>query len=145
MALAPARSLIALLSLAVSTFVFVTTETLPIGLLPQIAGGLGVSSPSIGLLVTAYGLVVVLATIPLTSLTHRWPRRRLLVTLLLTATAATGLSAVAPNYATLLGSRIAALRPGAAATIVTDENVARQHLEAAEAAPWPPSRWPRPR
>ena len=33
-----------------------------------------------------------------------------------------------------LGSSIAALRPGAAAMIVTDENVARHHLPAAEAA-----------
>src|SRR5262249_30633872 len=33
-----------------------------------------------------------------------------------------------------LGSRIAALRPGAAAAIVTDETVARHHLAAAEAA-----------
>ena len=33
-----------------------------------------------------------------------------------------------------LGARIAALRPGARAVIVTDDNVARYHLEAAEAA-----------
>ncbi len=33
-----------------------------------------------------------------------------------------------------LGTRVAALRPGAAAAIVTDETVARQHLPAAEAA-----------
>jgi len=33
-----------------------------------------------------------------------------------------------------LGSRIAALRPGAAAAVVTDETVARHHLPAAEAA-----------
>ncbi len=34
----------------------------------------------------------------------------------------------------LLGARIAALRPGAKAAIVTDENVARHHLAAVEAA-----------
>ena len=33
-----------------------------------------------------------------------------------------------------LGARVAALRPGAKAAIVTDENVARYHLAAAEAA-----------
>ena len=33
-----------------------------------------------------------------------------------------------------LGARIAALRPGAKAVIVTDDNVARYHLEPAEAA-----------
>jgi predicted MFS family arabinose efflux permease len=95
-----------LAALAAATFLYVTTETLPIGLLPQIAGDLGVSSSAVGLLVTAYGLVVVLATIPLTGLTQRWPRRRLLGTLLLVSTTATALSALAPSYATLLGGRI---------------------------------------
>src|SRR5262249_50776267 len=88
-------------------FLFVTTETLPIGLLPQIAGGLGVPASAVGLLVTAYGLMVVIATIPLTRLTHGWSRRRLLGAVLLTATVATALSALAPNYPTLLVSRVA--------------------------------------
>jgi 3-dehydroquinate synthase len=35
---------------------------------------------------------------------------------------------------TLLGEKIAALRPGAKAAIVTDETVARHHLAATEAA-----------
>src|SRR5262245_27018187 len=38
------------------------------------------------------------------------------------------------NLLPLLGSRIAALRPGAAAAVVTDETVARHHLAAAEAS-----------
>src|SRR5437660_9411696 len=38
------------------------------------------------------------------------------------------------NLLTSLGSRIAALRPGAKAAIVTDETVARHHLAATEAA-----------
>ena len=46
-----------LAALTASTFLFVTTETLPIGLLPQIATGLGASASSIGLLVTMYGIV----------------------------------------------------------------------------------------
>src|SRR6185503_5310073 len=73
---------------------------------PQLAGGLGVSVATVGLLVTGYGLVVVLVTITLTRPPDHWPRRRLLGTLLLVATAATVLSALAPNYATLLGGRV---------------------------------------
>ncbi|HKA74232.1 MAG TPA: 3-dehydroquinate synthase, partial [Xanthobacteraceae bacterium] len=36
--------------------------------------------------------------------------------------------AIGPGLIARLGSRIAALRPGAAAAIVTDETVARHHL-----------------
>lgn len=96
-----------LTALAISTFLYVTVETLPVGLLPQIAGDLGVRASAVGLLVTAYGMVVVVATIPLTRLTQRWPRRRLLGAILLTATVATALSALAPNYPALLAGRIA--------------------------------------
>lgn len=100
------RAWITLAALALSTFVYVTTETLPIGLLPQIAGDLGSTTSAVGLLVTAYGLVVVIATFPLTRATHRWPRRRLLGVLLMIFAAANVLSALAPNYPALLGSRV---------------------------------------
>ncbi|WP_433291019.1 MFS transporter [Actinoplanes sp. CA-030573] len=93
-------------ALAVSTFLYVTTETLPIGLLPQIAADLGTSTGAIGLLVTAYGLMVVIATIPLTRATHRFSRRRLLGALLMISTVATAVSALAPNYGTLLAGRV---------------------------------------
>src|SRR5262249_14342364 len=42
--------------------------------------------------------------------------------------------AIGPGLIARLGSRIAALRPGAGAAIVTDETVARHHLGGAEAA-----------
>ena len=54
----------ALLALAVAAFAYVTTETLPIGLLLLITADLGVSPSTAGLLVTYYGLVVVVASIP---------------------------------------------------------------------------------
>ena len=100
------KARLALAALALTTFIYVTTETLPIGLLPQIADGLGTSKSTVGLLVTAYGLVVVVATLPLTRLTQRWPRRRLLGVLLLVFVAGTAISAVAPSYPVLLGARI---------------------------------------
>jgi predicted MFS family arabinose efflux permease len=100
------RARLALAALALSTFTYVTTETLPIGLLPQIAGGLHTRASSVGLLVTAYGLIVVVATLPLTRLTRRWPRRRLLGVLLGVFVVSTALSAAAPSYATLLVARV---------------------------------------
>ncbi|MFI6076151.1 MFS transporter [Actinoplanes sp. NPDC051343] len=100
------RARLALAALALSTFTYVTTETLPIGLLPQIADGLQARASSVGLLVTAYGLIVVVATLPLTRLTRRWPRKRLLGVLLGIFVVATALSAAAPGYATLLAARV---------------------------------------
>lgn len=47
----------ALAVLAASAFVYVTAETLPIGLLPEIAGGLQVPGARVGLLLTSYALV----------------------------------------------------------------------------------------
>src|SRR3954470_1830447 len=114
------RARIVLVALAVSTFFYVTVETLPIGLLPQIADGVHVPASSVGLLVTAYGLVVVIATIPLTRLTHRWSRRRLLATLLLTAAVAVAISALAPAYPALLAGRaLAALSQAVFWAVVT--------------------------
>jgi DHA1 family inner membrane transport protein len=100
------RSIVALVALSVSTFIYVTTETLPIGLLPLIADDLGTSRSAIGLLVTGYGLVVVATSIPLTRLTRRLHRRRLLSVLLTVFVVATALSALATNYWLLMGARM---------------------------------------
>jgi predicted MFS family arabinose efflux permease len=100
------RVRLVLIALSVSTFLYVTTETLPIGLLPPMASGLGTTTAAIGLLVTAYGLVVVVATIPLTRLTRRLPRRRLLTILLAVFVLATAAGAIAPRYGSLLAARI---------------------------------------
>jgi MFS transporter, DHA1 family, inner membrane transport protein len=99
-------AIIALSVLSLSTFAYVTTENLPIGLLPLIARDLGSTASAVGLLITAYGLVVVLATIPLTRLTQRINRRRLLCGLLAVFVAGTAASALAQDYRTLLVSRI---------------------------------------
>jgi DHA1 family inner membrane transport protein len=101
-----ARPVGALAALSVSAFSYVTTETLPIGLLQLISRDLRASLSAVGLLVTCYGLVVVVASIPLTHLTRRIPRRLLLSGLLAVFVVATLVSAFAADYATLLGARI---------------------------------------
>ncbi|MBM2619048.1 MFS transporter [Actinoplanes sp. LDG1-06] len=101
------RAWVALAALSLGAFLYVTVETLPIGLLAAMAGDLGVSESSIGLLVTAYGLVVVAVTLPLTRLTASWPRRRLLAVLLAVFVVSTALSALAANYPSLLAARVA--------------------------------------
>ncbi|MGK5680659.1 MFS transporter [Actinoplanes sp. URMC 104] len=101
------RASVALAALSLGAFLYVTIETLPIGLLAAMAGDLGVTQSSVGLLVTAYGFVVVVCTVPLTRLTAAWPRRRLLGVLLAVVAVSTALSALAMNYPSLLAARVA--------------------------------------
>jgi predicted MFS family arabinose efflux permease len=91
---------------SLAAFAFVSTELLPIGLLTLIADDLDRSRSQVGLLVGGYATVVVLASIPLTVLTQRVPRRRVLgVTLGLFAMANLA-GALAPTYAILAGARL---------------------------------------
>ncbi|MEU8401665.1 MFS transporter [Nonomuraea sp. NPDC048892] len=99
-------AIVALTALTLAVFIYVTTESLPIGLLPQIAQDLGTSPSAVGLLVTGYGLIIVLVSLPLARLTRRLPRRRLLCVLLGIFVVATCLSAMAGNYWLLMGARM---------------------------------------
>ncbi|BCB78604.1 MFS transporter [Phytohabitans flavus] len=90
-----------------AAFTFVTTEVLPIGLLTVMAEDLGRSDSQIGLLVTGYAAVVVLASIPLTRLTGHIPRRQLLTVTLAVFVAGVLVTAVAANYWVLLAARLA--------------------------------------
>src|SRR5690348_1078837 len=87
-----------LLALTLAVFSYVTTESLPIGLLPLIAKGLDTTASAVGLLVTGYGLIVVVASLPLARLTRRLPRRRLLSILFGVFIVSTCLSGLAWNY-----------------------------------------------
>jgi predicted MFS family arabinose efflux permease len=57
----PVAAYASLVALGTGAFCFVTTENLPVGLLPSMAAGLHTSLPAIGRLVTGYGLTVALA------------------------------------------------------------------------------------
>lgn len=100
------RAIGALLALSVATFSYVTTESLPIGLLTLIADDLDASLASVGVLVTGYAAVVVLVSLPLTRLTRAVPHRVLLASLLAVFVLATLASAVAGTYLVLLLARL---------------------------------------
>jgi len=100
------RANAALLMLALSTFSYVTVEVLPIGLLTVMADDLGRSRSEVGLLVTGYAVIVVLASIPLTRLTHHLPRRLVLGTTLGVLAVTTTAATVAPTYEVLFGARL---------------------------------------
>lgn len=95
-----------LLLLSAAIFVAVTSEFLPIGLLPQMASELGVTEAQIGMLVTVFAGTVVVATAPLVHLTRAMPRKRLLLVLLAVFALANLLAAIAPGYAVLLVARV---------------------------------------
>lgn len=92
--------------MAATVFIAITTEVLPVGLLPVIGRDLGTSDSRTGLLVSAYALVVALGSIPLTALIVRWPRRRMLIGLLLLYAVSNALTAAAGDYWVALGARL---------------------------------------
>ncbi|NUU07108.1 MFS transporter [Leifsonia sp. C5G2] len=95
-----------LIALAAATFLSVTSEMIPTGLLPDMSASLGVSEAQIGLLVTVFAFTVVVTSTPLTALTRRWPRHGLLIGILLVLAVSNGLTAIAPSYEFVVGSRI---------------------------------------
>jgi predicted MFS family arabinose efflux permease len=97
---------LALLSLALCTFLHVTSENLPIGLLLPMARALRTTPSAIGLLVTAYAFVVIATSVPLTHVTRKVARRPLLSALLVVFVASACASAAAPTYGVLLVARL---------------------------------------
>jgi DHA1 family inner membrane transport protein len=95
-----------LLALAIGAFGIGTTEFVVMGMLPEIAGGLGVSVSAVGLLISAYAVGVVLGAPTLTALGVRFSPRQTLVALMVVFVAGNALSAVAPTYETLAAARV---------------------------------------
>ncbi|WP_308467649.1 MFS transporter [Rathayibacter soli] len=95
-----------LIVLACVVFLSVTAETLPTGLLPDMSSTLGVSEPQVGLLVTIFAVSVVATSAPLTALTRRWPRRGLLVGVILVLGISNLLAALAPDFGWVVATRV---------------------------------------
>lgn len=87
------------------------TEFVTMGLLPQIAEGVGVDIPTAGHVISAYAVGVVVGA-PLISLgAARLPRRGVLVALMLVFALGNALTALAPGYGTLVAARVLAGLP----------------------------------
>ncbi|QNH17596.1 MFS transporter [Xanthomonas sp. SS] len=97
-----------LLALACAGFVTILTETLPAGLLPAMAAGLGVGEAWVGQLVTVYALGSLLAAIPLTAATRRWRRRPLLLLAIAGFALANTITAVSASYPLILAAHLLA-------------------------------------
>ncbi|MGC5031067.1 MFS transporter [Micromonospora sp. DT229] len=101
------RAVGALIGLSGGTFLYTTAEALPIGLLLPMAVDLAVTPSQVGLLVTVYGAVVMVASVPLTALVRTIPRRRLLSALLAGFVLSTAITVVADDLPLLLAARMA--------------------------------------
>jgi DHA1 family inner membrane transport protein len=95
-----------LIALSVGAFGIGVTEFAPMGLLPVIAGDLGVSIPAGGLLISAYALGVMLGAPLMTLTTGRVPRRTLLIALAGIFTLGNLLAAISTGYGMLLAARL---------------------------------------
>ncbi|WP_312686003.1 MFS transporter [Kosakonia sp.] len=95
-----------LLALAIGAFGIGTTEFSPMGLLPVIARGVDVSIPAAGMLISAYAVGVMVGAPLMTLLLSHRGRRNALIFLMAIFTLGNVLSAIAPDYATLMLARI---------------------------------------
>jgi len=102
----PGQAWFAVLSVALGIFTLMTTELLPVGLLPAVAAAQDVSVGTAGLMVTAPGVVAACTAPLLMIVAGRIDRRLLLCGLMAFLTIANSASALAPNFLVLEGARI---------------------------------------
>lgn len=103
---AVARPWAGLTVLAVAVFCVITTEVVPVGLLPLVVADFGIDEAQAGMLVSVYAALVAITAVPLTLATRRISRRFLLVATLVVFTIANVLAAAAPGFAVLLAARM---------------------------------------
>jgi predicted MFS family arabinose efflux permease len=95
-----------LLVLAVSVFAAVTTELVPVGLLPQLSSAFHVSTSVAGLLVSAYAVMVAALSVPLALATRRLPRKPVLLTTIGGYVVSNVTAAIAPSFGVLAAGRV---------------------------------------
>jgi DHA1 family inner membrane transport protein len=92
-------------------FAIGTTEFVSMGLLPQLAAGVGVSIPTAGHVISAYAIGVVVGAPLIAVFGARLPRRGLLVALMLVFLLGNAASALATGYSSLVLARFLAGLP----------------------------------
>ncbi|WP_205786914.1 MFS transporter [Specibacter cremeus] len=94
-----------LLALTVACFMAVTTEMLPVGLLPAIGSTFGVGDSVTGLLVSVYAVMVAVLAVPLTLATRRAARKTLLLATVTCYALSNLLVTLAPGFALVVAGR----------------------------------------
>jgi len=96
-----------LIALFLAAFAFGTTEFVIAGVLPDVAGGLGVSIPTAGTLVSGYAIGIAVGGPLLTLATPKVPRKTLLLALIAAFTIGQVACALAPGFVSMLALRVA--------------------------------------
>jgi predicted MFS family arabinose efflux permease len=99
------RAWLAVGSVAVGAFAFVTTEFLPVGVLPQIARDMGVSPGTAGLMVTTPAVIAAISAPGMMLGAGRIDRRLVLLGLSILLLASNLVSAFAPSFGVMLLGR----------------------------------------
>ncbi|TQL17779.1 DHA1 family inner membrane transport protein [Zymomonas mobilis] len=97
---------IALLALAIGAFGLGTTETIVMGILPELSHDLHVSIAKAGLLVSGYAIGVTIASPLMAIMTNRYSRRQTLLFMMAIFVLGNICSALAPDYQLLMASRV---------------------------------------
>ncbi|WP_431232790.1 MFS transporter [Mycolicibacterium psychrotolerans] len=110
-ALCPTRTGLGILALAVGAFGIGTNEFVAMGLLPEIAGGLRISEPTAGHIISAYALGVVVGAPVIAALTAKFNRKVVLMALMALFAVGNVLTVLAPSYGVLIAARFLAGLP----------------------------------
>jgi len=97
---------LALYALTAGAFGIGVTEFVIMGLLLDVSADFGVSIAAAGLLISGYALGVVIGAPVLTVLTARWPRKTVLLVLMVIFIIGNAACALAPSYGFLMAARV---------------------------------------
>lgn len=97
---------LALLGLSFATFIFNTSEFVPIGLLTDIKNDFGLTEASVGMLISLYAWAVMILSLPLMLLVSKMEMKRLMLWLLGIFTAFQFMSYLSTSFVMLICARI---------------------------------------
>lgn len=97
---------IALYALTAGAFGIGVTEFVIMGLLLEVSTDLAVSISAAGLLISGYALGVMVGAPIVTVMTGRWPRKTVLLALMVIFVLGNAAAALAPSYTTLMAARV---------------------------------------
>jgi predicted MFS family arabinose efflux permease len=100
------KTIIALISLALSAFAIGTTEFVIVGILQEVAADLGITVTKAGTLVSGYAVALAIGTPIVVVMTGKFSKKGYLVILMIIFTLGNLLATIAPTYSILLLSRV---------------------------------------